>query len=217
MTEDVPARPPTPPPPETAADVDAAMVEPVQTSGMEVVIEAPVPHPAIKPTLADLFDDEPPSRTSSRGVRFDLPDDSSDAGPSRPHSPRSPRSPYPRSVSPTSRETTPNGTSVKKVARGRRRTTSPPVPAGPALIGDLPLAWDDALETFETLDRCVYERKDLGLSREQDEMMVCDCPFDPGESPASLSPPPHLPSPRSQLLTVTLFPMAWCRGPDPRG
>lgn len=54
-------------------------------------------------------------------------------------------------------------------------------PPPPALVGELPLAWDAALDTFEQLDRCVYERKDLGLSREQDEMMVCDCVYDPGE------------------------------------
>ena len=37
-------------------------------------------------------------------------------------------------------------------------------------------------ETFETLEKCVYERKDLGLSREQDEMMICDCVYDRGKS-----------------------------------
>ncbi|KAL1410857.1 histone methyltransferase set2 [Vanrija albida] len=60
--------------------------------------------------------------------------------------------------------------------RGRRRERTPPPP--PHLIDDLPDAWDAAHATFEDLERCVYERKDLGLSREQDEMMVCDCVYD---------------------------------------
>lgn len=159
-----------------------------------------------KPSLADLFDDEPPrsrggsARADRRGVRFDLPDE---AGPSSPRSRSRSRSPYSSPTSPhshgTSRETTPNGTEVlahdgarRKVARGRRRTDSPAVPVGPPLIADLPLAWEPALETFESLDRCVYERKDLGLSREQDEMMVCDCSFDPGAYPTPFTVPcPH--------------------------
>ena len=65
----------------------------------------------------------------------------------------------------------------------------PPAPAsssssrpGPQLIGHLPTAWDEAHETFEALEKCVYENKGLGLSREQDEMMVCDCVYDKGES-----------------------------------
>ncbi|ORX40448.1 hypothetical protein BD324DRAFT_658455 [Kockovaella imperatae] len=57
-----------------------------------------------------------------------------------------------------------------------------PTPAkeapGPMLVNHLPVAWEEAHETFVELERCVYERKDLGLSREQDEMMVCDCVYD---------------------------------------
>ncbi|WVW86390.1 hypothetical protein I302_108436 [Kwoniella bestiolae CBS 10118] len=48
----------------------------------------------------------------------------------------------------------------------------------PQLIDDLPIAWDEAHETFTSLDKCHYESKGLGLSREQDEMMVCDCVYD---------------------------------------
>lgn len=65
--------------------------------------------------------------------------------------------------------------------RGRKKALATPPPP-PKLIDDLPLAWDAAHETFETLDRCVYETKRLGLSREQDEMMVCDCVWDKGQS-----------------------------------
>ena len=60
--------------------------------------------------------------------------------------------------------------------------SSTPARAGPILIADLPTAWDEAHETFTSLQKCVYERKDLGLSRESDEMMVCDCVFDKRES-----------------------------------
>jgi hypothetical protein len=58
-------------------------------------------------------------------------------------------------------------------------------PFNPPTIGDLPNAWDEAHETFEVLERCVYESKKMGASREQDEMMVCDCVFDKRESAIS--------------------------------
>jgi histone-lysine N-methyltransferase SETD2 len=64
---------------------------------------------------------------------------------------------------------------------GPSRASSAGPKKGPALIPELPLAWDEALASFDSLERCVYERKDLGLSREQDDMMVCDCSYDPGE------------------------------------
>ncbi|ORY31608.1 hypothetical protein BCR39DRAFT_86195 [Naematelia encephala] len=61
----------------------------------------------------------------------------------------------------------------------RASSSKPIVPRrGPTLIDDLPIAWDEAHETFESLEKCVYEFKGLGLSREQDEMMVCDCVYD---------------------------------------
>ena len=59
--------------------------------------------------------------------------------------------------------------------------------AMPSLIPNLPTAWDEAHETFTTLEKCVYERKELGLSREQDDMMVCDCVFDKRELSHSFS------------------------------
>lgn len=55
------------------------------------------------------------------------------------------------------------------------------VPFVPPLIAGLPNAWDEAHESFEVLERCVYESKKMGASREQDEMMVCDCLFDRSE------------------------------------
>ena len=50
------------------------------------------------------------------------------------------------------------------------------------MVDDLPVAWDEAHATFTALDKCVYETKGLGLSREQDDMMVCDCVYDKRES-----------------------------------
>ncbi|WVR09631.1 hypothetical protein IAU60_006704 [Kwoniella sp. DSM 27419] len=61
---------------------------------------------------------------------------------------------------------------------GKPTPSGTPIPSGPQLIDDLPSAWDEAHETFEALDKCHYETKGLGLSREQDEMMVCDCTWD---------------------------------------
>ena len=65
---------------------------------------------------------------------------------------------------------------LPKPKNGRKRTAPPPVV--PVLTDHLPAAWDEAHGTFDVLEKCVYERKDLGLSKEQDEMMVCDCVFD---------------------------------------
>lgn len=62
---------------------------------------------------------------------------------------------------------------------GRQAIKKEPVQR--SLIDDLPVAWDEAHETFVALERCVYETKKLGLSREQDEMMVCDCVYDKRE------------------------------------
>lgn len=52
----------------------------------------------------------------------------------------------------------------------------------PMMVDDLPVAWDEAHATFTALDKCVYETKGLGLSREQDDMMVCDCVYEKRES-----------------------------------
>jgi hypothetical protein len=57
----------------------------------------------------------------------------------------------------------------------------------PMMVDDLPMAWDEAHATFTALDKCVYETKGLGLSREQDDMMVCDCVYDKRECVSQLS------------------------------
>jgi len=97
---------------------------------------------------------------------------------------RSPGPDYDRSRSRSrSRTGSPGRERSTKAERGQtgKSSSSTPARAGPILIDDLPTAWDEAHETFTSLEKCVYERKDLGLSRESDEMMVCDCVFDKRE------------------------------------
>ncbi len=105
--------------------------------------------------------------------------DDEDAKPSssRPQSPPLPSGPSSRSHS--------VGLGVKDEGPSKRGGGSSKRDKGgvmPPLIDQLPVAWDEAHETFEVLERCVYETKKLGLSREQDEMMVCDCMFDKRKS-----------------------------------
>ncbi|WVN89997.1 histone-lysine N-methyltransferase, H3 lysine-36 specific [Cryptococcus depauperatus CBS 7841] len=109
---------------------------------------------------------------------------------------RSPSMKY-ESKSPFTSSTSPRTTSIigeedlkSRTAAGPKRSSrskkSSPQEDWPVLIDDLPTAWDEAHETFEVLERCVYERKDMGLSRENDEMMVCDCTYnkhDPDAEP----------------------------------
>ncbi|OCF43734.1 histone-lysine N-methyltransferase, H3 lysine-36 specific [Kwoniella heveanensis CBS 569] len=78
------------------------------------------------------------------------------------------------------RDSTPSSSATAGAKRGRKsvKATPTPAPAGPQLIDELPEAWDEAHETFEALEKCHYEVKSLGLSKEQDEMMVCDCVWD---------------------------------------
>ena len=84
------------------------------------------------------------------------------------------RPPYSRAGS-ASGASTPRGSKSNGAAgRGKKETA----PIQRPLIDDLPLAWDAAHETFDVLEACVYETKKMGLSREEDEMMVCDCAFD---------------------------------------
>ena len=84
---------------------------------------------------------------------------------------------------PHSRSTSPNVKDEGRRSSGTRMKEEEDVkPTGPIIIDDLPTAWDEAHETFVTLEKCVYERKDMGQSKESDEMMVCDCSFDKRES-----------------------------------
>lgn len=82
-----------------------------------------------------------------------------------------------------SRSSSPAGPSRPSLnARNSSRKKAAAIEHKPLLIDDLPTAWDEAHQSFVALDKCVYETKGLGLSREQDEMMVCDCVYDKRES-----------------------------------
>lgn len=59
---------------------------------------------------------------------------------------------------------------------------TPPIPAakppkrGPQLIGDLPVARDEAMLTFAEIGENHYQYSTLGRSREALESMTCECP-----------------------------------------
>lgn len=71
--------------------------------------------------------------------------------------------------------------SPRPFKKTRARKESPP-PFKPTLITHLPNADAEARETYVDLERCLYEKKYLGLSNQQEEMMVCDCVHEKGES-----------------------------------
>ncbi|KAG6836961.1 hypothetical protein H0H93_000353 [Arthromyces matolae] len=87
------------------------------------------------------------------------------------------------SPSPTPPPSTTNGTASMS-------STPPPFGVPPAtskksapvvqLIGDLPIAREEAIATFIEIDSNNYQYKSLGRSREALESMTCDCIFDPG-------------------------------------
>lgn len=39
-----------------------------------------------------------------------------------------------------------------------------------------------ALATFNELEQCIYQNKQMGLAHQQEDSMQCDCVFDPGTS-----------------------------------
>ena len=56
-----------------------------------------------------------------------------------------------------------------------------PVRQGPQLIGDLPVAQEEALRTFIELQGNHYQYNTLGRSREALESMTCDCQYEHGQ------------------------------------
>lgn len=54
------------------------------------------------------------------------------------------------------------------------------VPVNPILIGDLPIAENEALATFERLPGNVYQNATIGKAHGNDEGTACDCHFVPG-------------------------------------
>lgn len=107
----------------------------------------------------------------------------SDSPPPPPENkPPPPRSPIASSSSTTPHShTRPSSPSSRRPTMTSRQSKRKSPPPPPRTCLDLPTAWDEAHETFEVLEKCVYEMKGLGLSREQDEMMVCDCVYDKRE------------------------------------
>lgn len=70
---------------------------------------------------------------------------------------------------------------VKSETPSKSSTPVPrPKPAGPQLIGDLPIAREEALKTFVELTGNHYQYNTLGRSREAMEGMICDCVYDHG-------------------------------------
>ena len=72
------------------------------------------------------------------------------------------------SISATTPATTPPVADVK------------PVKKGPQLIGDLPIANEEALQTFTQIPENHYQYSTLGRSREALESMTCDCQYEHG-------------------------------------
>ncbi|KJE03242.1 histone-lysine N-methyltransferase, H3 lysine-36 specific [Cryptococcus gattii NT-10] len=135
-----------------------------------------------KPTLDDLW-------AENENQKPETPPTPLSRSPSSKHEHKSP---FPGSTSPPSASPIGEEDLKPRTARAssstsktKSRKASPEV-FKPVLIDDLPTAWDEAHETFEALEKCVYERKDIGLSKENDEMMVCECVYnrhDPDTDP----------------------------------
>jgi hypothetical protein len=67
---------------------------------------------------------------------------------------------------------------VATLAKTPRKAVSAP----PQLIGDLPVAREEALASFTEIRDNNYQNKSLGRSRELLESMTCECTYDPGSS-----------------------------------
>ena len=88
---------------------------------------------------------------------------------------RSPKPEYPLTIKSEPR----NSTSAS--ASPRTGSTTPSVPTkplkkGPQLIGDLPIATDEAMKNFVEIRENHYQYSTLGRSREALESMTCECP-----------------------------------------
>lgn len=54
------------------------------------------------------------------------------------------------------------------------------------LIDHLPRVEDEALATFDVLPENTFEKKHLGRSNQQEDMMICDCVFNPSEPKSAI-------------------------------
>ncbi|KAK7055447.1 histone methyltransferase [Favolaschia claudopus] len=72
-----------------------------------------------------------------------------------------------------SQSATPPPLSARTPSGGAKKKSKPPV----QLIGDLPVARAEALDTFNELQDNVYQNKSIGRSREALEGMSCECTY----------------------------------------
>jgi hypothetical protein len=71
---------------------------------------------------------------------------------------------------------------VATLAKTLRKAVSAP----PQLIGDLPVAREEALASFSEIQDNNYQNKSLGRSRELLESMTCECTYEHGSSSVPL-------------------------------
>lgn len=103
-----------------------------------------------------------------------------DATPQNFKASRSPTTPPSVADGTTSKSSTPP---LAGQSRSGKKGSSVPV----QLIGDLPVAREEALRSFSEIPDNNYQYKSLGLSREILESMTCDCTYEHGSSLVSLS------------------------------
>jgi hypothetical protein len=144
-----------------------------QSSPYSTSAPPPVSNELVRPITAD--------SSSTFLANYDSPT------PSKPPSPPSNSHPS-TSTSTSTRTSKPRG--AKEPKEREHRDVKPPKDSknskdsskpGPQLIGDLPLATDDALATFERLRDNHYQYATLGRSREAMEGMTCECQYRHGE------------------------------------
>ncbi|KAJ7153499.1 histone methyltransferase [Mycena crocata] len=75
-----------------------------------------------------------------------------------------------------SRPPTPPSVPARSASTATKKKSAPPR----QLIGDLPLAREDAVDTFNEITDNNYQNKSIGLSREAMEGMSCECVYRPG-------------------------------------
>ncbi|MBW0494768.1 hypothetical protein O181_034483 [Austropuccinia psidii MF-1] len=67
--------------------------------------------------------------------------------------------------------------------KGKEKATKESVPEEIQFIDHLPEATQDALKTFTLIDQNIYQNKSLGLSKQPEDAMVCDCSWSNGDDP----------------------------------
>jgi hypothetical protein len=125
----------------------------------------------VKPS-SSMNTEEIPSPSQSPTLVFDISAQNSKA--SRTPTPLPTESPMPEDAFISKSSTPP----VATLAKTPRKGVSAPL----QLIGDLPVARDEALASFSEIQDNNYQNKSLGRSRELLESMTCECTHEPGSS-----------------------------------